>query len=940
VNVATTDGALTKSGGCDSCPDSGAHSAATLTGDGYAEFIPAAGHRMAAALSTDLSASTGGESMNYAFSIWPNGAFEVRERGVYRTEGWFAPGDRFRIAVENGSVVYRRNGIPVYVSAVAPTFPMAFDVTLSTLGASLSKATVATSPTMRWNDQVNATAWHGDLAKSGGCDLCPDSGAHSAAVLGGNGFVEFVPAAGQRLAAGLSSDLSASPDGRTIDYAISSWPNGAFEIRERGIYRAEGWFAAGDRFRISIDGSTVTYSRNGAPIYTSAAAPVFPMALDVTLSSAGASILESRIVSLPTTVIWADAINVAASAGALTKVGGCDGCPDAGAHSAMRLTGEGYAEFVAPAGHRTIAGLSADLTASTSGQTLNYGFSLWPNGAWEIRELGVYKRDGSFSDGDRFRVAIEGKVVVYRRNGFPVYTSATAPVFPLVFDVTLSSIGATLTGATMGTGPSELPSADSPATTQPPPTIELPPAPELPTGVVAMGPYTAVVDRLPHAKPPVPVLGPAGSSIIDPVFLSTIGRVTDSATRPGALNRSYRSPSSPHQNAWSAGGSYFYVVSSDGSVLPYAFDSSQGTAHRIQPTASGDGGLVLRFYVEPQFSYVSDSIIYGTMSGAGANYRSVDQYDFTTGAYTRLIDLETVVPDLAGTYVGGLASSAGPTERIMVLFGGQQADYHHYVLVFDKANPEKRYLIDTIGSTVNGQPTSLPLNFTLHHAAIDRSGRYVMLYTTYMSQGAPRKAAQEYLWDLETGVFTEMGASARPYGHDAFGYGTLVNQECCTATAYDAAQWQFRWLAAPLATRDVITHVLTPKQVYWADHTTWNNARPDRLMPFISGMFRGPTSDTPWRAWDDEIAAVQSDAAPGADAIVWRFAHHRTDVRNDQDATVGVFWYTPRPNVSQDGRWVIFTSNWEKTLGTDPSADPTSGARQDVFVVQLKGGSQ
>jgi hypothetical protein len=241
---------------------------------------------------------------------------------------------------------------------------------------------------------------------------------------------------------------------------------------------------------------------------------------------------------------------------------------------------------------------------------------------------------------------------------------------------------------------------------------------------------------------------------------------------------------------------------------------------------------------------------------------------------------------------------------------------------------------------VNGQPTSLPLNFTLHHAAIDRSGRYVMLYTTYMSQGAPRKAAQEYLWDLETGVFTEMGASARPYGHDAFGYGTLVNQECCTATAYDATQWQFRWLAAPLATRDVITHVLTPKQVYWADHTTWNNARPDRLMPFISGTFRGPASDTPWRALDDEIVAVQSDAAPGADAIVWRFAHHRTDVRSDQDATAGVFWYTPRPNVSQDGRWVIFTSNWEKTLGTDPTADPTSGARQDVFVVQLKGGGQ
>jgi hypothetical protein len=88
--------------------------------------------------------------------------------------------------------------------------------------------------------------------------------------------------------------------------------------------------------------------------------------------------------------------------------------------------------------------------------------------------------------------------------------------------------------------------------------------------------------------------------------------------------------------------------------------------------------------------------------------------------------------------------------------------------------------------------------------------------------------------------------------------------------------------------------------------------------------------------WDDEIIAVQTDAAPGVNATVWRFAHHRSDMRNDQDATRMSFWYEPRPNVSHDGRWVLFTSNWEKTLGTDPTADPTSGARHDVFVVELK----
>jgi hypothetical protein len=91
--------------------------------------------------------------------------------------------------------------------------------------------------------------------------------------------------------------------------------------------------------------------------------------------------------------------------------------------------------------------------------------------------------------------------------------------------------------------------------------------------------------------------------------------VTDGATRPGYLNRSYRSPSSPHQNAWSANNSYFYVVSGDGSIVPFRFDQATRTATRVQPSASGDGGLVLKFYIEPQFSYVNDSLIYGSLGG-------------------------------------------------------------------------------------------------------------------------------------------------------------------------------------------------------------------------------------------------------------------------------------------------------------------------------------
>src|SRR4051812_22530712 len=182
----------------------------------------------------------------------------------------------------------------------------------------------------------------------------------------------------------------------------------------------------------------------------------------------------------------------------------------------------------------------------------------------------------------------------------------------------------------------------------------------------AAGPYVAVTDRVAYGKPALPSPGAAGSTFQDPVFKSTLRRVTDAATRPGYLNRSYRTPSSPHQNSWSVNSSYFYVMGSGGAgPIPFTFDASTGTARRIQASGSGDGGMVLQFYIEPQFSYVSDSIIYGSSNGAGSTKRTIDQYDFSTKAYTRLLDLDTLVSGLANTYIGSVASSGGPVERIM-----------------------------------------------------------------------------------------------------------------------------------------------------------------------------------------------------------------------------------------------------------------------------------
>jgi hypothetical protein len=619
-------------------------------------------------------------------------------------------------------------------------------------------------------------------------------------------------------------------------------------------------------------------------------------------------------------VVWTATVNAVPTNNSLQKTAGCGSCGDAGGVSQQSIdSGDGFVQFVPSFGHRLYAGLGTNRTNDTNFANINYAFNFWTNGTWDIRELGTYKAEGTFMAGDVFKVAVESGAVKYYQNDAVVYTSLVSPTYPLVLDTTLMSIGATVSNAAISTGAGGGAGGGG-----------------VPTS------YQAATDTNPAPEPALPTLGAAGTSIVDPTFNSTIVRVTDGNTRPNALNRSFKTPSGTHQNAWNKTGTYFYVTASGGSTIPFAFDAATRTVSRIQPSGTGDGGLVFKFYIEPTFSYVNENLIYGACNNPcspGADVVTIVQYDFASGQYSTLLDLKTVSANLAGTYVGGIGGSSGPTEKLAVFFGGTGQDHHYLVVVFDKNNPASRTLLDTHASTVDGQGTNVTLNFDLHHAFIDRSGRYVLLYPTSADMAAPRNASQVYVWDTQTNHFTELPASALSGGHDSPGFGTLVNKDCCRSSTWDAGQWQFRQLSTPLSSKDLIAPVLTPQEVYLSDHTTWNNAQPSTLVPVISALYRYGNNTAPWRPWDDEIVGIQTGAPDGTGATVWRFAHHRSDVNDDNDSSRIYFWYTPRPNVSQDGRWVLFTSNWEKSLGTDAAGEAGGSFRQDVFLVELKPGS-
>jgi len=443
------------------------------------------------------------------------------------------------------------------------------------------------------------------------------------------------------------------------------------------------------------------------------------------------------------------------------------------------------------------------------------------------------------------------------------------------------------------------------------------------TGVPSQ--YSAITDRVPRPKPPLPQLGAAGYTFNDPTFGSKIVRVTDGQTRPGLQNRSFHVPSNAHAAAWNSTSTKFFLTSNDGAIIPFKFDASTMTASRFPSAPNENGGLTLTFYTEPQFSLVNPDVIYG---GGGSNGRTILSYNFNTGAYTTVVNLDNIVAGLANTYIGVVTTGGVPNESLLTFFGGGGQDAHYYALLQPLAGGASK-LLNTMASTINGVPTSTVLNFHIHAMQIDKTGRYVFVYPSGADLLAPRSASQVYLWDTATDAFTALTPSMHPAGHDAAGFGTWINEDCCTSSGWDAAQWQFRWLATPTQTIDLISPIVTPQEIYMADHTTWSNAQPDRLVPVISSTYRYGNNTAPWRAWDDEIIAIDTNGTGGP---VWRFAHHRSNVGSDGNPAQPYFWYEPIANISPDGKWVLFTSNWEKTLGTD-SLEAT--ARQDVFLVQL-----
>jgi hypothetical protein len=350
------------------------------------------------------------------------------------------------------------------------TWLTALSVVLAGCSSTASKAPVApeasaapkraTAPAeaVTWRNVVSCDVNGNTLTKTGNDGWT--GGASSTFGLGGDGYAEFtVPAGAGYAMMGLGFG-DASIDYPDIDYAFYTYPpTGQLYVFENGVFRGQfGAYTAGDKLRVAVEVFGVNYYRNGALVYTSAAAPIFPLRIKAAIYSIGAAVqdavLAGTLVDLltdrylyPHLIHWQNTIGVAIptfptsapyfyypnQTGAIVKTAPT-GWGNAGALSTPYLAaGDGSADFVVTYNPGfAMFGLSS---SNTSGdyRDIDYAFYTYPpTGQINVFEKGEFRGQfGAYTPNDWLRIAIEGGVVNYYRNGTIVYTSAVAPTYPL-----------------------------------------------------------------------------------------------------------------------------------------------------------------------------------------------------------------------------------------------------------------------------------------------------------------------------------------------------------------------------------------------------------------------------------------------------------------------------------------------------------------------------
>ncbi len=360
---------------------------------------------------------------------------------------------------------------------------------------------------------------------------------------------------------------------------------------------------------------------------------------------------------------------------------------------------------------------------------------------------------------------------------------------------------------------------------------------------------------------PPPALSSAGAKTNDPVFGTQIMRVTDAADGSG-FGTAYS-----YWSVFNSNSTRLLVQSVSGGAILYQFDPVSFTlgSKRPWPSPPGTG-----------FTSAEDAVWSANDPDLLFVHQGAAFYAFnaSSGSYSLLGYLNSQFP--SGSYFWQMSVSRDDD-----------------VFAFTVRNPDA-----SVGGYAVWRRSTNTIIYSVRTSAldevqIDKTGQYLVVKTGQEGAGV----IEVKVVNLQTQTVTDLTDNEPDFapGHSDNGRGIVVG----------ADNWQnritYRSLSSPHDVRTVLS-LGNNWQLYYHISLLGNNES------WVLVGFHGPATST---ALNNELVLVATDGSQR----VRRFVHHYS--------TYTDYYSAPRANISRDGKFVAFTSNWGNS------------GRRDLFIAKV-----
>lgn len=370
---------------------------------------------------------------------------------------------------------------------------------------------------------------------------------------------------------------------------------------------------------------------------------------------------------------------------------------------------------------------------------------------------------------------------------------------------------------------------------------------------------------------PAPVLPAKGNSFTDPTFGTSILRVTD-ASDGNDNNQSY---------------SYWPCMNKNSSLLYISSVGLNPTLYDFDTTTFSISNKRAMFQRNPPSGGApssEDAIWSGTQNNVMLCHtaQKIWSYNASTNSYTLIKDFSSAYPNL---FLWQMSRSIN--DSVFAFTYKENVNYTVTGWI-------------TYNAATNQTDTA---NFAgLDEVQVDKSGNYLGIKT---GNSGPSAIEVEII-NLNTKsiqYLTDNGPDFSP-GHSDNGTGFVIG----------ADNWNNRHLFRKLANPHTFYSVIDYNND-WSQDNHISMLCDDESWMLVSAYKAGTLPSG--GIFQDEIFQVATDGSKS----VRRLAHHHSDYVNQNPNNA--YWSTPRANISRDGKYAVFTSNWGSTT------------RRDVFVLKI-----